>query len=72
MLESENRILIKLDALQDDVSDIKSMVARHEERSMQQHERITALESSTRKAVWFIIAGIGPSIAFLLSFIAGC
>jgi hypothetical protein len=72
MLEQEDRILNKLDALQDDVSLIKESLARHEERSVQQHARIAALEHGTRKAMWMIFAGIGPAFAFVLSMLIGC
>jgi hypothetical protein len=62
----------KLDALQGDVSDIKNTTARHEERSISQHDRICKLERATQKAVWLIFAGIGPLFLFLITLIVGC
>jgi hypothetical protein len=55
-MDSE-RILNKLDTMDDRLARIEAIVARHDERSAHQHERLLIVESGSRRILWGIITG---------------
>ena len=70
MIEPENmdllsRIETKLDRINERLARIEGAIERHDERSMNHHERIVLLEQSQRKATW-ALAGAGFSVCLAL------
>lgn len=50
------RIDSKLDAIAERLARVEGCLERHDERSMNHHERIVILEQSQRKATWALAA----------------
>lgn len=65
------RIDSKLDNISERLARVEGALERHDERSMNHHERIVLLETQQRKATWALVsAGVAVFIALLPILIA--
>ena len=72
-MEQENQIRFlferidnKLDNISERIARVESSLERHDERSMNNHERIVLLEQGQRKATWALAsAGFAVLLALL-------
>jgi len=72
-MEQENQIRFlferidnKLDNISERIARVESSLERHDERSMNHHERIVLLEQGQRKATWALAsAGFAVFLALL-------
>lgn len=73
MNESENKIQFilqridqKLDTINERLARVEGALERHDERSLNHHERIVVLEQQQRKATWALVsAGVAVLLALL-------
>lgn len=65
------RILLKLDNIDMRLAHLEGSLERQDERSINHHERIIALESQTRKASWAVIAASGAVLITLVPLLLG-
>jgi len=73
MNESENKIQFilqridqKLDTINERLARVEGALERHDERSINHHERIVVLEQQQRKATWALVsAGVAVLLALL-------
>jgi len=59
------RLETKLDKISDRLARIEGSIQRHDERTVNHHERIVLLEQGQRKATW-ALAGAGFAIVIAL------